>query len=203
MSAWALGHGPHMKLGLCDTGDFGLESVFEVGSSSGYKECGPYGLDLDGSQMMDSDGSQIMDSGHPLFEDGATKEENSLELLGTAASLKRTPLELRSTASPLVEWVEADGGCRRSRWGLAGVNFKVRLFTIPLPVPIPFFSCFQLEREGIEDWLVGLDGGTVTGCGAWVESGMGMGLGGKVICGGRNVGVGLGIDKGGCGGAVT
>ena len=126
-----------------DTEDFGLESVFEVGSSSGYKECGPYGLDLDGSQMMDSDGSQIMDSGHPLFEDGATKEENSLELLGTAASLKRTPLELRSTASPLVEWVEADGGCRRSRWGLAGVNFKVRLFTILLPVPIPFFFLFS------------------------------------------------------------
>ncbi|GMY32258.1 hypothetical protein FCV25MIE_27500 [Fagus crenata] len=206
------GSRPTYEVGvLCDSEDFGLEFVFEVGSSSGYKECGPYGLDLDGSQMMDSDGSQIrdsdgsqiMDSGHPLFEDGATKGENSLELLGTAASLKSTALEIRSTASPLVEWVEADGGCRRSRWGLAGVNLKVSLFTIPLPVPIPFFSSFLLEREGIEDWLVGLDGGTVIGCGAWVESGMGTGLGGEVVYGGRNVGMGLGIDEGGCGGAVT
>jgi hypothetical protein len=188
---------------ICDTEDFGLQSVFEVGSSSGYKECGPHGLDLDGSQMMDSDGSQIMDSGYPLFENGAKKEENSLELLGTAASLKSTALELKSTASPLVEWVEAERGCRRSRWGLARVNLNACLFTIPVPVSIPFFSCFQLEREGIEDWLVGLDGGTMTGCGAWVESGMGMGLGGEVVYGGRNVGVGLGIDEGGCGGAVT
>ncbi|GMY21577.1 65-kDa microtubule-associated protein 1 [Fagus crenata] len=201
-----LGHGsrPTYEVGmLCDTEDFGLESLFEVGSSSGYKECGPHGLDLDGSLMMDSDGSQIMDSGHPLSEDGATKGENSLELIGTAASLQSMALEIRSMASPLVEWVEADRGCRRSRWGLAGVNFKVSLCTIPLPVPIPFFSSFLLEREGIEDWLVGLDGGAVIGCGAWVESGMGTGLGGEVVCGGRNVGMGLGIDEGGDGGAVT
>uniref|UniRef100_A0A2N9I908 Reverse transcriptase domain-containing protein n=1 Tax=Fagus sylvatica TaxID=28930 RepID=A0A2N9I908_FAGSY len=182
------------KKGNVKLEDFGLQSVFEVGSSSGYKECGPHGLDLDGSQMMDgsqmdsdgsqmmdSDGSQIMDSGYPLFENGAKKEENSLELLGTAASLKSTALELKSTASPLVEWVEAERGCRRSRWGLARVNLNACLFTIPVPVSIPFFSCFQLEREGIEDWLVGLDGGTMTGCGAWVES----------------------VGWGGCGGAVT
>jgi hypothetical protein len=155
-----------------DTEDFGLEFVFEVGSSSGYKECGPHGSDMDGSQI--SDGSQILDSGQPL-KVGVTKEENSLELLGIAGSLTSTALEFRSTASLLVEWVDADGGSVdadggfwRSWWGLAGVNFKVRLFTIPLPVPIPFFSYFQPEREGIEAWLVGLAGGTVTRCGAWV-----------------------------------
>ncbi len=308
-----LGHGsrPTYEVEMfCDTEDFGLGSVFEVGSSSGYKECGPHGLDLDGSLMMDSDGSQLMDSGHPLSEDrattgensleflgtaaslqstvmkirstashlvewveadggcrwsrwglagvngyleflgtaaslqstasplvewveadggcrrsrwglagvngsqimdlghplsedGATKGENSLECLGTVASLQSMALKIRSTASPLVEWVEADGGCRRLRWGLAGANFKVRLFTIPLPIPIPFFSSFLLERDGIEDWLVGLDGGAVIGCGAWVESGMGTGLGGEVVCGGQNIGMGLGIDEGGCGGALT
>jgi hypothetical protein len=43
----------------------------------------------------------------------------------------------------------------------------------------------------------------VNGCGAWVESGKGMGLGGEVVCGGRNVGVGLGVAEGGGSGAVT
>jgi hypothetical protein len=115
---------------------FGFESVFKVGSSSGYKECGPHG--------SDTDGFQIEASGHPHpLKDGLTKDENSLELLSTTASLKSTALELRSTASPRVEWVDVDMGCRSSRWGLAGVTFKVRLLTIPLPVPSPFFSFFS------------------------------------------------------------
>jgi hypothetical protein len=66
---------------------------------------------------------------------------------------------------------------------------------IPIPVPIPIFSCFQLERAGIVAWLLGLAGGAVTRFGARVEIGRVMGLGGEVVCGGRNDGVGLGLMR--------
>ncbi len=44
-------------------------------------------------------------------------------------------------------------------------------------------------------WLLGLAGGAVTRFGARVEIGRVMGLGGEVVCGGRNDGVGLGLMR--------
>ena len=166
--------------------EFGYNSMFEVGSSS--KDCGSHGLDTDGFKLKDS--------GHPV-KGLMDMEKNSLELLGTdAPALKSTALELRSTAS---SWVVADKVCRSSRLGLIDVPLKVRLF----PIPSPIFSCFQLERAGIAAWLLGLAGGVVIGVGARIEIGRVMGLVGEVVCGGWNIGVGLGFDDGGCRGDVT
>jgi hypothetical protein len=50
-----------------EKGDFGHNFVFEVGSSSGHKECGPHGLDTGGLNLKES--------GHPLkWIYGACKE---------------------------------------------------------------------------------------------------------------------------------
>ena len=65
---------------------------------------------------------------------------------------------------------------------------------IPILVPIPIFSCFQLERAGIAAWLLGLAGGAVTRFGARVEIGRVMGLGGEVVCGGRNDVTRIGVE---------
>jgi hypothetical protein len=180
---------------------FGLNSVFEVGSSSGHK---PYGhLKTGGSHLNNPE---------PQVEERLI-EEKSLELLGTAAPA----LVHRGRPAHRVEWGGVDAFCRWSRWGLAGVPLKVRI------LPIPIFSCFQFERVGIVARLLGLvDGavtGVVTGGGARVEVGLVggavkgygdrgefggvMGLTREIISGGWDVGECLGVAEGGCNGGLT